>query len=92
VRSRLLALASLCSLAAYKGGDATPRADNEAAEPVAAAAVAPLGGISGMARGGVVYLPVDLTPSEYGFLGFLPDANDGKPHIAHGMLKQITVK
>ncbi len=51
----------------------------------------PIGGISGMPKGGEVYLPVDLTPGEYGLLCFLPDAKDGKPHIAHGMLKQFTV-
>ena len=52
----------------------------------------PLGGITGMAKGGVVYVPVDLAPGEYGLMCFLPDAKDGKPHIAHGMLKQFTVK
>jgi len=51
----------------------------------------PIGGISGMAKGGVVYLPVDLEPGQYGLYCFLPDAKDGKPHIAHGMLTQITV-
>jgi hypothetical protein len=51
----------------------------------------PMGGISGMANGAVVYLPVDLTPGEYGLFCFLPDAKDGKPHTAHGMMKQITV-
>lgn len=52
----------------------------------------PLGGISGMSKGGVVYVPVDLTPGEYGLLCFLPDAKDGKEHVAHGMLKQFAVK
>lgn len=52
----------------------------------------PIGGISGMAKGGVVYVPVDLVPGEYGLFCFLPDAKDGKPHIAHGMMKQITVQ
>lgn len=52
----------------------------------------PLGGISGMAKGGVAYIPVDLAPGEYGLFCFLPDAKDGKPHVAHGMLKQFTVK
>ena len=45
-----------------------------------------------MSRGDVVYLPVDLEPGEYGLFCFLPDAKDGKPHVAHGMVKQITVK
>ena len=52
----------------------------------------PIGGISGMAKGGVAYIPVDLAPGEYGLFCFLPDAKDGKPHVAHGMLKQFTVK
>lgn len=52
----------------------------------------PVGGISAMAKGGVAYLPVDLTPGEYGVYCFVPDAKDGKEHIAHGMIKQITVK
>lgn len=50
------------------------------------------GGISGMPNGAVVYLPVDLAPGEYGLYCFLNDAKDGKPHVAHGMMKQITVK
>lgn len=51
-----------------------------------------IGGISGMSKGQVVYLPVDLTPGEYGLFCFLPDAKDGKTHIEHGMIKQISVK
>lgn len=52
----------------------------------------PLGGISGMAKGGVAYMSVDLPPGEYGLLCFLPDAKDGKEHVQHGMLKQFAVK
>jgi hypothetical protein len=52
----------------------------------------PVGGISGMSKGDVVYLPVDLAPGEYGLFCFLPDAKDGKMHIEHGMIKQISVK
>lgn len=51
----------------------------------------PMGGISGMAPGAVVFVPINLTPGEYGFLCFLPDAKDGKMHIEHGMLTQFTV-
>lgn len=51
----------------------------------------PMGGISGMPQGATVYLPVDLTPGEYALLCFLPDAGDGRPHLAHGMVKTITV-
>ena len=52
----------------------------------------PMGGISGMPKGAVVYLPVDLPPGEYGLYCFLPDAKDGKMHLEHGMITQITVK
>ena len=52
----------------------------------------PIGGISGMAKGAVVYLPVDLAPGEYGLYCFLPDAKDGKPHIVHGVITQVTVQ
>ncbi len=52
----------------------------------------PMGGVTGMSKGDVAYVPVDLTPGEYAILCFLPDARDGKPHVAHGMMTQITVK
>ena len=45
-----------------------------------------------MPKGAVVYLPVDLPPGEYGLYCFLPDAKDGKMHLEHGMITQITVK
>ena len=51
----------------------------------------PMGGVSGMAKGAVAYLPVDLTPGEYALICFLPDMKDGKPHFLHGMMKSITV-
>ncbi|GMV09919.1 MAG: hypothetical protein AMXMBFR55_16530 [Gemmatimonadota bacterium] len=51
----------------------------------------PMGGISGMATGQVGYLPVDLPAGEYLLVCFLPDAKDGQPHLAHGMIKQLTV-
>lgn len=52
----------------------------------------PIGGISGMSKGATVYLPVDLEPGEYGIFCFLSDVKDGKPHVEHGMIKQIAVK
>lgn len=52
----------------------------------------PIGGTTGMAKGSVVYLPVDLVPGEYGLFCFLPDAKDGKMHIEHGMITQFAVK
>lgn len=52
----------------------------------------PVGGTSGFAKGEVNYIHADLTPGEYALLCFIPDAGDGKPHVAHGMVRQISVK
>ncbi len=51
----------------------------------------PLGGVPGIAPGRHVFMTVDLTPGEYGLLCEVPDAKDGKPHVAHGMMKQFTI-
>ena len=50
-----------------------------------------LGGVSMLSMGEVAFIPVDLTPGEYGLICFYSDAKDGKPHFMHGMMKQITV-
>lgn len=34
---------------------------------------------------------VNLEPGEYGLFCFVPDMKDGKPHLMHGMAKQIKV-
>jgi hypothetical protein len=52
----------------------------------------PIGGTSASGVGGYNLLPVDLTPGEYGLICFLPDAGDGRLHLAHGMIKQISVQ
>lgn len=52
----------------------------------------PMGGITDILPGATVYLQVDVAPGEYGFMCFTPDAKDGKPHLAHGMISQVTVK
>jgi hypothetical protein len=46
----------------------------------------PLGG------GGTNYLTVDLKPGRYALVCFLPDAADGKSHLAHGMIREIFVR
>ena len=51
----------------------------------------PLGGMSGMTKGAVAFVPVDLAPGEYALICFLPDAKDGKAHYVHGMMKAFTV-
>lgn len=52
----------------------------------------PMGGITGIAPNGHATLAVDLQPGNYGMYCFVPDMKDGKPHVAHGMLHEITVK
>jgi hypothetical protein len=51
----------------------------------------PLGGVNGLERGAENNVALELTPGEYGMICFFPDANDGQPHFAHGMVKQFTV-
>jgi len=51
----------------------------------------PLGGVAVLDKGDQGSFDVDLTPGEYGFICFVPDSKDGKPHLFHGMMKQIKV-
>lgn len=63
-----------------------------AEKPAGAPPGIPFGGITDILPGQTVYLTVDIPAGEYGFICFDPDAKDGKPHLAHGMIKQISVK
>jgi uncharacterized cupredoxin-like copper-binding protein len=49
------------------------------------------GGVAVLDPGGSGTYTTDLTPGEYGFICFVPDAKDGKEHLMHGMMTQITV-
>ncbi len=60
--------------------------------PVGAPPGKPMGGTTNIVPGDVVYLQVDVPKGEFAFICFTPDMNDGKPHLAHGMIKQISVK
>jgi uncharacterized cupredoxin-like copper-binding protein len=51
-----------------------------------------LGGVSPIAAGRSNVLDVSLTPGHYVLLCFVPDAADGKPHVAHGMVHDVVVK
>jgi plastocyanin len=51
----------------------------------------PLGGVVFLEKGGRGTFDVELTPGDYGFLCFVPDTKDGRPHLAHGMMKTIKV-
>jgi len=52
----------------------------------------PMGGTAAMAKGEWNDIVVDLTPGEYAMFCFVPDAKDGKEHVAHGMIRQFSVK
>jgi len=52
----------------------------------------PIGGAGLMQPGTSSLISVDLTPGDYGYICFVPDAKDGKPHLAHGMMSQFTVQ
>ena len=52
----------------------------------------PLGGIAGIQPGMSQYFRADFTPGNYALICFVPDAKDGKPHYAHGMIQQIAVR
>ena len=52
---------------------------------------APFGGTTAIAKGGVNVVALDLPPGDYGLLCFIPDANDGKMHVEHGMLRRLKV-
>jgi uncharacterized cupredoxin-like copper-binding protein len=51
----------------------------------------PIGGVTPVAQGEENLLELTLTPGEYGLICFVPDAKDGKPHFAHGMVSTFKV-
>jgi hypothetical protein len=51
-----------------------------------------VGGITGIAKGRTVDIATSFTAGDYALVCFVPDAKDGKPHLAHGMVKQFSVK
>ena len=50
-----------------------------------------LGGVVALDAGGHARFTATFTPGNYLLLCFWPDAKDGKPHLVHGMAKQISV-
>jgi hypothetical protein len=52
---------------------------------------APMGGTTPMAQGEENIATLDLAPGKYALLCFVPDARDGKEHVAHGMVKELTI-
>lgn len=51
----------------------------------------PMGGIAAIESGEHAFFTVTLSPGDYGLLCFVPDAKDGKPHIAHGMARMLKI-
>jgi hypothetical protein len=51
----------------------------------------PVGGTTGISIGGHAYVVGDFRPGHYALICFIPDSADGKDHMSHGMLKEITV-
>ena len=51
----------------------------------------PVGGIVALDKGARASFTADLTPGDYGLICFVPDSKDGRPHLAHGMIKTIKV-
>ncbi len=52
----------------------------------------PIGGVPAIAHGASAYFTADFPPGDYAFICFLPDPKDGKPHYAHGMVRQVHVE
>lgn len=50
-----------------------------------------VGGVAAIAPGVANTFEVELAAGEYALLCFVPDAGDGKPHLAHGMAQTFTV-
>ncbi len=50
-----------------------------------------VGGVAPMDGGRHAYIKANFEPGNYALICFMPDAKDGKPHIAHRMLKEIKV-
>jgi uncharacterized cupredoxin-like copper-binding protein len=50
-----------------------------------------VGGTTGIASGSMNQITLTFDKGRYALLCFLPDAKDGRAHIAHGMVKEIEV-
>jgi hypothetical protein len=53
---------------------------------------APVGGVVGLEKGGQAFFTADFQPGRYGVICFFPDISTGKPHFAHGMASEFTVR
>jgi uncharacterized cupredoxin-like copper-binding protein len=53
--------------------------------------VVAMGGASGLSKGRHQTITMNFEPGRYVLLCVMPDRNDGRPHTAHGMVKEFTV-
>ena len=51
----------------------------------------PVGGVGVLENGMRSSFTANLAAGDYGLICFVPDAKDGKMHLAHGMMKNIKV-
>ena len=51
----------------------------------------PVGGFIGPNAGQHGWFDITLVPGNYLLTCYVPDAQDGRPHVAHGMIKELTV-
>ncbi len=51
-----------------------------------------VGGIGGLSVGREAYITVTLDQGNYAIVCFVPDVNDGQPHLAHGMIHEFVVE
>ncbi|MEO8199050.1 MAG: hypothetical protein ABI679_00880 [Gemmatimonadota bacterium] len=51
----------------------------------------PMSGMGGLTPGQTAYVTDDFTPGSYAIVCFVPDVKDGKAHLAHGMVQDLTV-
>jgi len=52
----------------------------------------PAGGTMVLSRSEVSFVTADFFPGEYVLLCYVPDTRDGRPHVAHGMVRVIRVE
>ena len=52
----------------------------------------PVGGLTGPDVGRTGWLTITLARGQYVLSCYVPDSRDGKPHVAHGMVQEITVQ
>jgi uncharacterized cupredoxin-like copper-binding protein len=51
-----------------------------------------IGGVTTLMPGMSGYFTATLAPGKYLMLCFVPDGKDGKPHLEHGMMKEVMVQ